>query len=70
MASKRPFLEDGSQFGVSRTQFHKMRKAEKRDMMLQWFFSEYEDPADGTCVYRKLKLGCSGDEVRPGWRVT
>ena len=22
-----------------------------------------------TCVYRKLKLGRSGDEVRPGWRV-
>jgi hypothetical protein len=21
------------------------------------------------CVYRKLKLGRSGDEVRPGWRV-
>jgi putative ABC transport system substrate-binding protein len=24
----------------------------------------------GPCVYRKLKLGRSGDEVRPGWRVT
>jgi hypothetical protein len=22
------------------------------------------------CVYRKLKLGRSGDEVRPGWHVT
>ena len=22
-----------------------------------------------TCVYRKLKHGRSGDEVRPGWRV-
>jgi hypothetical protein len=21
------------------------------------------------CVYRKLKLGRSGDEVRPGWRM-
>jgi hypothetical protein len=21
------------------------------------------------CVYRKLKLGRSGDEVRPGWRA-
>jgi hypothetical protein len=21
------------------------------------------------CVYRKLKLGRSGGEVRPGWRV-
>jgi len=48
MASKRPFLEDSSQFGVSRTQFRRMRKAEKRDLMLQWFFSEYEDPAENT----------------------
>jgi hypothetical protein len=48
MASKRPFLEDGSQFGVSRTQFRKMRKAEKRELMLQWFFSEYENPAENT----------------------
>jgi stage III sporulation protein SpoIIIAA len=23
-----------------------------------------------SCVYRKLKLGRSGDEVRPGWQVT
>ena len=23
-----------------------------------------------TCVYRKLRLGRSGDEVRPGWQVT
>jgi hypothetical protein len=21
------------------------------------------------CLYRKLKLGCSDDQVRPGWRV-
>jgi len=25
---------------------------------------------DAPCVYRKLKHGRSGDEVRPGWRVT
>jgi hypothetical protein len=25
--------------------------------------------ATRTCVYRKLKHGRSGDEVRPGWRV-
>ena len=24
---------------------------------------------NGGCVYRKLKHGRSGDEVRPGWRV-
>jgi hypothetical protein len=23
-----------------------------------------------TCVYQKLELGRSGDEGRPGWRVT
>src|ERR1700738_4294641 len=28
---------------------------------------KFEDP---TCVYRKLKLGRNGDEVRPGWQVT
>jgi len=28
------------------------------------------DPAtSAACVYQKLKHGCSGDEVRPGWRV-
>lgn len=48
MVEKRPFLEDGSQFGVSRTQFRKMRKAEKRELMLRWFSSEYEDPAEST----------------------
>jgi putative tryptophan/tyrosine transport system substrate-binding protein len=26
--------------------------------------------ATGTCVYQKLKLGRSGDEVRLGWQVT
>jgi hypothetical protein len=25
--------------------------------------------APNPCVYRKLKLGRSGGEVRPGWRV-
>jgi hypothetical protein len=25
---------------------------------------------DLRCAYRKLKLGRSGDEVRPGWHVT
>jgi hypothetical protein len=26
--------------------------------------------ANEACAYRKLKLGRSGDEVRPGWHVT
>jgi hypothetical protein len=48
MASQRPFLEDGSQFGVSRTQFRRMRKAEKLDLMIQWFRQNFEDPAENT----------------------
>jgi hypothetical protein len=28
-----------------------------------------EVPPTDTCVYRKLKLGRSGGEVRQGWRV-
>ena len=48
MVEKRPFLEDGSQFGVSRTQFRRLRKVEKRELMLQWFHSNYEDPAENT----------------------
>jgi hypothetical protein len=35
MTEKPPFLEDGSQYGVSRTQFRRMRKAEKRELMVQ-----------------------------------
>jgi len=48
MAQKPPFLEDGSQYGVSRSQFRQMRKAEKREAMLQWFSENYEDPAENT----------------------
>jgi len=43
-----PFLEDGSQWGVSRSAFRRMRKAEKRDLMLQWFEQNFEDPAERT----------------------
>ena len=48
MKEPRPFLEDGSQFGVSRTAFRCMRKAEKRKLMMQWFHQNYEDPAENT----------------------
>jgi hypothetical protein len=48
MAEKRPFLEDGSQFGVSRTAFRRMRKDEKRELMVQWFHQNFEDPAQRT----------------------
>jgi hypothetical protein len=48
MAEKRPFLEDGSQFGVSRTQFRRLRKAEKLELMVGWFRQNFEDPAERT----------------------
>ena len=48
MSEPRPFLEDGSQFGVSRTGFRRMRKAEKLEMMVDWFHQNFEDPAEST----------------------
>jgi hypothetical protein len=36
-----PFLED--QFDVSRTQFRRMRKDQKRELMVEWFRQNYED---------------------------
>jgi hypothetical protein len=48
MKETRPFLEDGSQYGVSRSAFRRMRKAEKRELMVQWFHQHYEDPAQNT----------------------
>ena len=48
MREPRPFLEDGSQFGVSRTAFRRMRKAEKLELMIGWFHQNFEDPAQST----------------------
>src|ERR1700694_2297619 len=48
MREERPFLEDGSQFGVSRTAFRRLRKAEKLELMIAWFHENYEDPAHRT----------------------
>lgn len=48
MPKKLPFLEDGSQYGVSRTAFRLMRKAEKRERMIQWFHENFEDPSNST----------------------
>jgi hypothetical protein len=45
MPEKRPFLEDGSQYGISRSEFRRMRKAQKSELMLQWFHENFEDPA-------------------------
>src|SRR3981189_3118800 len=46
--AKPPFLEDDSQFGISRSAFRKMRKAEKRELMVPWFHQNYEDPSQRT----------------------
>ena len=48
MPVKRPFLEDGSQHGISRTEFRRMRKAHKSELMFQWFHENFEDPAVST----------------------
>lgn len=34
--------------GLSRTQFRKLRKAEKLKVMLEWFYNNFEDPAERT----------------------
>jgi hypothetical protein len=44
MSEKRPFVEDGSQYGVSRSQFRRMRKDEKRYLMVQWFHEHFGHP--------------------------
>jgi hypothetical protein len=46
--AKRPFLEDGSQFGISRTDSRRMRKEQKREAMVEWFHQNFEDPAQRT----------------------
>jgi hypothetical protein len=46
--AKPPFLEDDSQLGISRSAFRKMRKAEKRELMVRWFHQNYEDPSQRT----------------------
>ena len=43
-----PFLEDGSQFGVSKEAFRRMKNADKKELMLSWFFQNFEDPAERT----------------------
>ena len=44
----RPFIEDGSQFGVSRSSFRRASKARKRELMIEWFNQNFEDPAERT----------------------
>jgi hypothetical protein len=44
----RPFLEDGSQFGISRDGFEQMDQDEQRELMIAWFHQNFEDPAQST----------------------
>ena len=48
MSEPRPFLEDGSQFGISRARFEEMDEGEQREWMRAWFFQNFEDPNNQT----------------------
>jgi hypothetical protein len=41
-------LEDGSQFGISLAAFEGMEEDEQRELMLQWFYENFEDPQNET----------------------
>lgn len=45
---ERPFIEDGSQFGLSQDAFTQMEPNEQLELMIQWFFENFEDPANET----------------------
>jgi hypothetical protein len=45
---ERPFIEDGSQFGISQATFAQMKPAEQRELMIQWFFEDFKDSANQT----------------------
>jgi hypothetical protein len=51
MSEPRPFLEDGSQFGISRAGFEEMDEDEQRELMLQWFHQNFEDPVNGNALW-------------------
>lgn len=48
---ERPFIEDGSQFGISQTTFAEMKEDDQRELMVQWFFQNFEDPAKGNALW-------------------
>jgi hypothetical protein len=48
MSEPRPFLEDGSQFGISRAGFEEMDEDEQREWIRAWFFQNFEDPNNQT----------------------
>ena len=67
MAEKPPFLEDGSQFGVSRTVFRKKRTAEKRELVVQWFHENFEDPTNSTFSWLMFPAFAP---LKPGYLLT
>jgi hypothetical protein len=46
--ARRPFIEDGSEFGISRTDFRRAPKTRKRELMIEWFGQNFENPAERT----------------------
>jgi hypothetical protein len=53
------------------TRYHRWRRVRFLMRATIWWHSTIGcSPVVAPCVYRKFKLGRSGDEVRPGWRVT
>jgi hypothetical protein len=48
MANKRPFLISDSGSHISRSAFRRMRKAEKLELMIEWFEENFENPAERT----------------------
>jgi hypothetical protein len=45
---ERPFLEDGSQFGISAATFADTDPDEQRELMIAWFHQNFEDPQNET----------------------
>ena len=46
--AKPPFLTDDELRPISRTEFRRLRNAEKLEMMRRWFFQNFENPAENT----------------------
>jgi hypothetical protein len=59
MVEKRPFLED---FGVSRTQFRRMRNDQKRELMVKWFRQNYEDGSAEDYDWRWKNGPCDAED--------
>lgn len=48
---ERPFLEDGSQFGVSADGFKEMDIEDQRELMIAWFHQNFEIPENGNAMW-------------------